>query len=420
MTYPVIYDHNNSRYLPYTLGMVVFIAFIAAVFTYTALCIHKGLFSDEHFHAPQIWHIFADKEMLDNKITVPLTYHYIIGFTVQKIGTYHDNLLRLISLLVAFSTIPLFYKLFALKTPFYADVRCLQLFFLPLAYIYYFLLYTDIWALGLIGLNLYLALRNYYAWSALVGLATVVLRQDSIIWIGLTFLLICSDQIHSVSKQNFYLLIRNAFTKGLLYLPIFIGFIAFLIINEGVALGDKNMHNTGLVNVANVYLFLILAWVLFLPLNIQSIGIIFDFFKTHSFLKLLGLIVLFLAYMASFENAHPYNKTHLHFFLHNGMAHYLTENTLHKALSFIPAIWMVLTLCLMKLQEARFKWVLIVIPFALAFHPMIDPRYYLPAFLLIQIIRPPVSRNTEFVTLCAYIMISAYVVLGTIKSYFFL
>lgn len=420
MNYPVVYDHNNSKYLPYSLGLVIFIAFVAAVFTYTAFCIHKGLFSDEHFHAPQIWHIFAGKEMPDNKITVPLTYHYTIGLIVQQIGAYNDNLLRFISLLVAFTTIPLFYKLFSLRTPFYADVRCLQMFFLPLAYVYYFLIYTDIWALGLIALTLYLALRNFYALSALAGLTAVILRQDSIIWVGLSFLLIASQHIQTVSKPNFIVFIRQAFTKGLLYLPIFAGFIAFLILNEGVALGDKDMHNTGLINLANVYLFLILAWVIFLPLNIQSINTIVNYFKAHTIIKLIALGLLFLGYMASFENSHPYNKTHLHFFLHNGLAHYLTSTTLYKALSFIPAIWMALTLCLMKLPEFRFKWALFVIPLALAFHPMVDPRYYLPAFLIVQLIRPPLSRNIEFITLCIYILLTAFVILGTIKSYFFL
>lgn len=418
MNYPVIYDPNINNRDRYSLPSVLLIVFVAAVFTYTIFCIHGGLFSDEGFHAPQIWVYYSGGTTFAETITVPPTYHYIMGFVVRQIGYYDDNLLKLITLLISLLTVPVFYKLISKYHPRDAGIRTLQLFFLPLMFIYYFLIYTDIWALLLIALNLYLAVNKRYALSALIGLAAICLRQDSVIWVGLSFLLICFEKNNHNDILRLTDIIKNAFLKGAFYIALFIAFIAFVIYNGGVAIGDKDQHNSGLVNYGNLYIFLILSWFIFLPLNIKLVPEILAFLRNYWS----GVIVVcgFLFYMGSFTNPHGYNNSMFDYFLHNGMANILTTNILVKSLSYILALWMILTLVVMKLPEQRFKWVLLIIPIAVISHPMIEPRYYFPAYLVIHLLRPALPRAVETGTIVCYILLAAYIVYGTVSGKFFL
>ncbi len=418
MNYPVIYDPNINNRDRYSLPSVLLIVFVAAVFAYTIFCIHGGLFSDEGFHAPQIWVYYSGGTTFAETITVPPTYHYIMGFVVRQIGYYDDNLLKLITLLISLLTIPVFYKLISKYHPRDAGIRTLQLFFLPLMFIYYFLIYTDIWALLLIALNLYLAVNKRYALSALIGLAAICLRQDSVIWVGLSFLLICFEKNNHNDILRLTDIIKNAFLKGAFYIALFIAFIAFVIYNGGVAIGDKDQHNSGLVNYGNLYIFLILSWFIFLPLNIKLVPEILAFLRNYWS----GVIVVcgFLFYMGSFTNPHGYNNSMFDYFLHNGMANILTTNILVKSLSYILALWMILTLVVMKLPEQRFKWVLLIIPIAVISHPMIEPRYYFPAYLVIHLLRPALPRAVETGTIVCYILLAAYIVYGTVSGKFFL
>jgi len=418
MNYPVLYDPNINNRDKYSLPLVLLIVFVATVFAYTIFCVHGGLFSDEGFHAPQIWVYYSGGTTFADTITVPPTYHYIMGFIVRQIGYYDDNLLKLISLLISLLTIPVFYKIISKYHPQDAGIRTLQLFFLPLMFIYYFLIYTDIWALLLIALNLYLALNKRYALSALIGLAAICLRQDCVIWVGLSFLLICFEKHNQTDILRITDIIKNGFLKGWLYIVVFIGFVGFVIYNGGVAVGDKEQHNSGMANYANFYIFLILAWFLFLPLNIKLLPDILIFLRNHW--NAVAVVAGFLLYMGSFSNPHGYNNSMFDYFLHNGMAHFLTTNILVKSISYILAAWMLLSLIVMKLPEQRFKWVLLIIPLAVISHPMIEPRYYFPAYFAIHLLRPALPSAIETGTLVCYILVAAYILYGTVSGSFFL
>lgn len=418
MTYSSPCDPDRSNNNQYSLPIISLITFIAATFAYTAFCLHGGLLCDEFAHAPQIWAFYSNSSYFDEKITVLPTYHYVMGFAIRQIGYYSDNTLKLINLLISLLSIPIFYTLIKKYYAREAGIRTLQLFFLPSIFIYYFLIYTDIWTLLLIALNLYLALDRRYITSALVGVLAISLRQDSVMWIGLSFLLICFEPDFRGSPLNLQNIIRNAVLKGHIYLIIFAAFLLFTIYNGGVAIGDKERHNSGLINISNFYIFLIVGWFLFLPLNIKLLPDIFNHLKRPW--VLVAVLAGFFLYMSTLANPHEYNNSRMDYYVHNGMANLLATNMLVKGLSYPIALWMMLSLILMKLPEVRFKWILLVIPLAVIFHPMIEPRYYIPAYLLIQLVRPALSETKEAGTTIYYILLSAYVLYGAISGKFFL
>lgn len=419
MSYKELHNHNKSTHENFSLFFVSVIVLIAAIFTYTAFCIHGRLFSDEFAHAPQIWHLYIGSPHIDKDITVFPTYHHIISFIVRQIGYYHDNLLKLISLLISLLTIPIFYKLFQKYHPESTGIRTLQTFFFPNIFVYYYLIYTDIIALLLIATNLYLAITKRYFLSAVFGALAITLRQDSIIWIGFSFLLICFDTSNtSTLKNTIKEATLNTLKRGIPYLIIFAFFVGFLIYNGGVAVGDKEKHNSGLVNLTNFYLFLLIGWALFIPSNIKLLPDIIK--KTKSPWALMFVAVGFVIYMATLNNPHEYNNMRIDYYLHNKAAVVLTESTLIKILGFFAALWMLLSLLFMPLPESRLRWMIFVIPLAVSLHPMIEPRYYIPAYLLIQLSRPKLSDKTELITLIFYIFISAYIIYGTISGKFFI
>jgi alpha-1,2-glucosyltransferase len=108
------------------------------------------------------------------------------------------------------------------------------------------------------------------------------------------------------------------------------------------------------------------------------------------------------------------------YFLHNGMANILVTNILVKSISYIISAWMLLSLIVMKLPEQRYKWILLIIPLAAISHPMIEPRYYFPAYFIIHLLRPALPIAVETGTLVCYVLVAAYILYGSVSGMFFL
>lgn len=415
------YPHlpSPSRTSAYQEGSFLFLLVIAgAAFGYALSCVLGGPAADEGFHAPQIWHYYTGGKDYADNLTVPPTYHYVIAFVMRQIGHYSDYILRLINLLVSLCALPLFYTIARRYYPEAAGIRMLQLFFLPLMFPYFFLIYTDIWALVFIALCFYFTLRGWYWAGALAGIGAVMLRQDAVIWVGLAYLLLCFEGWSFTQPQHYRQLLKNALYRGLPFLALFVAFIAFVIYNKGVAIGDAHAHDIVHFNISNLYIFLTCAWLVFLPLNIVQAPDIARQLKNPwvIFLVLAG----FLFYMGTFDNPHGYNNTHFGFFLHNGLLYIMLKSTLGQALFYIPIVWMALTLLTMKLPEKRFYWLWAIIPVATICHPLVEPRYYFPAYMLINIWRPRLPAPVELGWLAVFIGLAAFIMYGTVTGWFFL
>lgn len=391
---------------------------IAAIFGHIIISMNTNLHADEAFHAGQIWLFYDGQDTLAGNITVPPTYHYIIGKIVKFTGGYHDNLLRLISLGVALLTIPVVY----LTAKFYNSINAwqttLHVYFTPLIFPYFFVLYTDIWSLCSIALTTLLALHRRFLWAGLAGGLGILIRQDNVAWVGLIYLYICFESINKIDKANAIRLVVNALTKGAIFNLIFIGFLAFVYINGGVAIGDAGAHKISSFNISNLHVFLICCWVLFLPLHIHQIPKIIPLLKKR--VVLICLILGFFAYMGTLKNVHPYNQIMYNYFVHNWLIHILADYSLIKAFSFFLAAWTLLSLITMPLPDWRWRFLILVAPLAAISHPLIEPRYYIPAFFLIHILRPRLSAGADFFSLSLFILSSAYLLYGTTKGIIFL
>lgn len=412
------YDTSATKPAHSHLTILTLVVFIAALFGYIIISMNVTLHADEGFHAGQIWLFYEGEDRLAGNITVPPTYHYLIGKIVKFTGGYHDNLLRFISLSIGLLSIPIIYFAARFYSGANAWEKTLYVFFTPLIFPYFFVLYTDIWSLGAIALSTLLALQRRFYLAGLAGGLAILIRQDNIAWIGLIYLYVCFESVNEITKANVVRLIRNALTKGAIFNLIFLAFLAFVYVNGGVAIGDAEAHKISSFNLSNFHVFLICCWVLFLPLHIQQIPIILPLIRKP--LVIVGLLISFVVYIGTLKNTHSYNQIMYDYFVHNGLVHLLTDFALIKVLSFFLAAWTMLSLITMPLPDPRWRWLIVVAPLAAISHPLIEPRYYIPAFFLIHILRPRLSSATEFFYLSLYVLCSVYILYGTTKDMIFL
>lgn len=398
--------------------ILTIIVMVSAILGYIIISMNSKLHSDEVFHANQIWLFYEGQNSLVGNITVPPTYHFVIGKIVQLTGGYHDNLLRLISLCIALLTIPLVYFTAKYYDNISAWEKTLQVYFTPLIFPYFFLLYTDIWSLCSIVATMLLALHRHFIWAGLVGGLAIVIRQDNIAWVGLIYLFICFEFINHFNKANAARLILNALTKGAIFNVVFIGFLVFVYINGGVAIGDADSHKLSSFNLSNLHVFLICCWALFLPTHINQIPNILPLLRKPIAIFLLTLG--FFIYVGTLKNIHPYNTLMHEYFLHNGLVYLLTEFPAIKVASYFLAAWAFLSLMTIDLPDWRWRWVIMLSPVAAICHPLIEPRYYIPAFFLIHVLRKKTHQKFEFLTLSVYVLICAYFMYGITKEAFFL
>jgi len=390
-----------------------------AAFGYALSCVLGGPTSDEGFHGPQIWHYYTGGTTHFDNITMPSTYHYIIGFIVRQIGYYHDYLLRLINLSVALILLPVFFLAVRRYQPTLAHWRTLQLFFAPLVFPYFFLIYTDLWALLFVTLCFYCSFNRYFGWAAMTGLMAVLIRQDAIIWVGLAYLWILTDGLHWRRPWPIKAALSNGLLLGGPMLLLFVAFVVFVIHNGGVALGDADAHQVHHYNINNLYVFLFCAWLLFLAPCIQQLPKIVRLLRHRPWVALL-LLAGFVLYMGSVSNPHGYNNTLFSFFLHNGLLYLMNELLWFRALLYLPIAWMVLTLIVMDYPDQRCYWMLLIIPVAVIAHPLVEPRYYFPAYVLINLWRPALPPAAEVATLVGYIPLAGFIMYGSVTGWFFL
>ncbi|RYY74811.1 MAG: hypothetical protein EOO52_10815 [Gammaproteobacteria bacterium] len=410
-------NQSTKSVLPQTVVLAL-IVFITAIFGYFIISLNTTLHADEGFHAGQIWLFYSGEDRLAGNITVPPTYHYIIGKIVKFTGGYHDNLLRFISLCIGLLSVSVIY----LAAKFYNGERAwektLLVYFTPLIFPYFFVLYTDIWSLGAIALSLLLALKRRFYFAGLAGGLAVLIRQDNVAWIGLIYLYVCFELINKIDKTNLLRFVHNAFTKGAVFNLVFLGFLAFVYINGGVAIGDSEAHKISSFNLSNLHVFLMCCWFLFLPFHIQQIPVILPLLRRP--VTIICLFIGFVVYVGTLKNIHSYNQIMYDYFIHNALIHFLTDFPLIKIFSFFLVAWTLLSLIKMPLPDRRWGFLIPVAILAAITHPLIEPRYYMPAFFLIHILRPRLSTEVEFFNIFLYILASAYILYGTTQELIFL
>lgn len=404
-------------------AMSILLAVAGVVFGYALISVLPHEIADEGFHTPQIWDFYHHRYVLSDNLAMIPTYHYVMALALRQIGVFNIDVIRLLSLAVALVILPVFHRLVRRLHPAMAETRTLQLLFLPLLFPFFFLIYTDTWALLAVLSCLVFALDRRYLLSATIGLISILLKQTNVLWVGFAFVLVCFENPELLAPQKnglswrLPLLLSKGLRQGWPYLVVFALFGLFVYFNQGVAMGDRALQQAHF-NPTNLYFFLICAWTIFLPYNVE---------KLPAVLRLLGIpwitasVVLGLfVYLGTYSNTHQYNQPGLSFYLRNRLLEVMTSSTPWRAALYIPVAWMLLTLATVPLPEKRYYWLYGFIPLSIAFLPLIEVRYYFVGFALLLAVLPAGRRVVDLITLSYYFCAAAFLTYSIGMQRFFI
>jgi alpha-1,2-glucosyltransferase len=377
-----------------------------------------GPAGDENYYSSQIRLFMLDRYELVPGITMIPGYHLMLSWLARPFGPYSDPLARMVNLAGALVLLPAAWKLSGLRAPLQAPVRTAQIFFQPLLFPFFFLIYTDAWSLAALAWMLLGALERRMKLAALAAVIGTVMRQDFMVWVAMTYCVVAWEiTMLGTDRGDRLLALRRAVVVGFPLLLVILAFVAFVIWNGAVALGDRSRHEAG-VNPTNVYLFLICAWFLLLPMNLDAMPRVLVLLRSPAvaFLVLAG----FAAYLSTYSNTHVYNQESLRFYLHNEVLHWISGSIALRAVLYLPLAWMLLTWITACRDEPRLGILLAFTVAFLAAHPLIEQRYYLPALFLLNVFRAPLAPAIERGLLVAYIPLALAALHGIAAGRFFL
>lgn len=369
----------------------------------------KPLLADENQYYPiidKITNLDFDKSILSKTSALP-GYSFVIGFLRLALNITDVPGTRLITTIFSFFSIYIFYLIAKELDPKNAKIKTLQFLFLPILFIYFFLIYTDVFSLFLVLLSFYFLVKESYFLSGFIAFLSLPVRQNNIIWI----IFFCTYIFLDKKKSN-----RNI----LLYLPSFFAIIAFIFLNNGGTIGIVNQSAQPFaVHLQNVYFALFLFFFLFLPLNISNFSKITNLLKTN-YKIFIPLVIFTLVYFFTFKVDHPWNQISFDYFLRNRVLDFSTKNIFNKTVFFLPIIYSFLSLLVIKMKEKNFYSVYFFIFLALSSLWLIEPRYYFPAFAFFILFKKGQSKIVEYSTIFIFIITSVYIFLQTINNAFFL
>lgn len=377
-------------------------------------------YGDEVFHAKQIELFLQGESVRLEQLTVLPIYHLVISTTAQAVGATDLPSWRLLSFLGSLLLLPAFYLLCRRTCPAEAVRRTALLACLPLLYPFFFLLYLDAWALLFILFAIERALANRAATSAGSALLAIVLRQPSVCWLPLAWLLQALGNSGTLwPKDGFLPALRRTLPYGIVALL----FLVFIWWNGGVAVGDQTAHPVSF-HLGNLYFMLLVFFLVWLPWHLLRLPAIWRMIQQHRLLTVFGLLGGLALFWTTFSNPHPYNQADYGFYLRNQLLALLTHEPIWRAAAFGAIAWSVLSLLATPLAQKRFYWLYPLAAVSVLVLPLIEQRYYLVPLVLWLAFRHGGAAGggsrADYLTLVWMILWNLYFLWGIEAHRFFL
>jgi len=425
---------NHSQTLDLSPPVFVALMVVASLlFGYVTITYLEGGIGDEDVHRFQInWFIQGRFEIFKYVTMIPL-YHALVAGVAKLTGLLSLDGLRFVHMLLSSLVVPAMYRLVRSLYPQEVVSRTLLLVFIPFFFPLFFVTYTDPLSLAVVLFMLERAWEKHYFTAGAIAVVAVLTRQTNIVWVVFAMAVVVVHQVQivtgSVTWRSFFdrsVVFNTDFIKPLVtasvsFVPVIVGFLLFVVINGGVAVGDAEQHQITL-NLSNLYFFLLVAFALFLPFNIEQLPSILRLIRQHLWV-LVVVAAAFVLYYMTFGHPHKYNATSLVFYRHNLILHYVCDFTVGRVLAFIPIAWMALTL-VVNILEGRYRYyIALIMVFALLSIvplPLIEQRYYLVTLALLLAFRPAISAWSTALTLLVFITGNAYILFHITHKHFFL
>lgn len=372
------------------------------------------LFIDEHYHYRQIVRFMGGDRTPDLLLSMIPGYHWtVVGLAkLLHISRFQD--IRVISFVLNLLTIPIFYFTAKRIEKDSAFIKTLQFSVFPLLFPYFSLIYTDIFSVLFILLTMWAVYSKHYPLAGIVISLSIFARQNNIFWLIFFILFIYVKEFKAKISGEF---IRRFMPKIYTFIPGIFFFAAFLFINKGMTIGDRQLMYLNFMNQSNIFIISVLVMLLFIPLvfsyRYRMIKRIWQY-KKYSLL----LIPAFILFQMLFSNTHPYNQSL--YFLHNALAVFFTQNIVRELFFFAVFILSLVWLSVVGFKE---KACYLLYPITFLFLLPVwfmEWRYYMIPCVIFLILREKMGVKTEYALLLYLILISAYFYQGMLREKFFL
>jgi len=359
---------------------------------------------DEKDYYPQIIRFASGDYTVDPNISALPTYHALQACISKITGITDVVFFRFINVLFALMAIAMFLRTDKALSNDDSLLKTLQFTFLPFIFPYFLLIYTDVLSMMLMLTAFYFFVKKNYQWCGIFSIMGCMVRQNNIMWLGM-FLVLSYLEISQggVGIKGFVAYLKKywSFAAGVLL------FIIFVALNKGIAVGDKSMHPPFSIQLGNVYFFLFLHFILFLPLHLSNAKNIFHFISKYK-IVLLGVALFYVVFMFTFHNTHPYNTQWGNYFLRNRLLILFSCTNVHKIIFFLPVCYAVLSLCVTPLKSKYF-WLMYATAFLFLIPSwLIEQRYYMIPFAFFLLMKKEDKKWMEVVTLGVFVLMSAF------------
>lgn len=376
---------------------MLFLIFLGAILGYIIIS-QRGLYVDEFDHYLQIMIFFEGQIGVYPSLPFYPVYHSFLFFFGWIFGNDSVSFFRLINLLLGASATLVSYLIVSHFNRDQAVNKTARFFYIPIIFPYFFLIYTDIFSLLLVLLSFLLVLKKQYAMAQVFAVISVFARQNNVVWLGFIVLWITLEE-----RNNIKILGLKFFR---LIAPTLIGLLAILyafFLQDFLVIKAKNIHPIGFFT-GNIFLFIFLAFILFLPLHLRNRKEVAKELDKASTWAIIAFV--FVVYLITFNVEHKFNT--ISYFFRNQALMLITSSLALKILFFIPLAYTIISLKTTKMVS---NTAYILYPFILLFLlPMqhIEFRYsIIPISLLFLLLDD--EQYGEGINLAFYSILSVLV-----------
>lgn len=352
-------------------AIIMFVMLFVILGTCASTLKDQPKYADELPHSNQIVKFMNNDFTLVYYLTVIPGYHFFIAMVAKLFHMFTIPEIRLVSFVISFLVVvPVYYFLVNKDI-----IRTIHFVYFPLMFIYYGLIYTDIFSMGIILIAFLLLKNQTYYLSSMFAFLSLLVRQNNIIWILFMMLYIYFKDYNIIDIFNW--------TKFEVYVKKTIGYIIsimlfglFIVINGGIALGDRNSHEFGFY-LENLFIFLIIYFFMMFPEILNKLKDIK--------IWILGLFIVMFSLLRfyTFINVHPYNLYEP--FIHNTLVKLFMNNIIFNICGILICALTMYYFFMLEFEKGSAIPLFLCSVLILVTTRMVEFRYYfiIIAFILI-------------------------------------
>lgn len=372
---------------------------------------------DEGAHYDEVMRIGRNLPHTPGQATIP-GYHATIAVLCKLAGTWQLPWVRYWHFLVCLGVILLWGCMIRREGGTIPVNRFLQFVFMPIFCILYFVVYTDIMALGLVLLAYEFNRRKRYVDSGVAGILAVLVRQTMFPWVAfLGVLTLVRENRWRPTRANLRWVLDRCWT----YLLCAALFGGFLVLHGDVTVNRIEGHPPLSLHLGNLWFFVVVHVIVFLPLHVRHAPAVWHrYFRDwkRALVTLLPGILIYWPYILFYEWTHSWNVGTG--FVRNEIIRWREYSTLNMTIMLAVVYYGVLALSTMRFRR-RCQYLLWLFA-ALSVLPIwvIEQRYYLPIVALFMLFRREEDRRTEIVLTAWIFLLGMLALFGLISQHYFL